>query len=149
MWTGKNYIKREFTNTEDESFEKVNPATEKVLGVFPKTSKETVDDVIAVAKEAFKKWKTFQTELDDSNLQYNVFFTEKSKHATALTLSALKKGANRIVSFGGDGTLNEVVQGILLSQTNVIDNVDLVVIGAGSSNDYEKTFDKKSWIEKI
>ena len=38
--------------------------------------------------KAFKKWKTFQTELDDSNLQYNVFFTEKSKHATALTLSA-------------------------------------------------------------
>lgn len=99
--------------------------------------------------KAFKKWKTFQTELDDSNLQYNVFFTEKSKHATALTLSALKKGANRIVSFGGDGTLNEVVQGILLSQTNVINNVDLVVIGAGSSNDFEKTFDKKSWIEKI
>ena len=48
--------------------------------------------------KAFKKWKTFQTELDDSNLQYNVFFTEKSKHATALTLSAYS-GSKKFITF--------------------------------------------------
>ena len=32
MWIGKNYIKREFVNSEEESFEKVNPSTGKVLG---------------------------------------------------------------------------------------------------------------------
>ena len=62
---------------------------------------------------------------------------------------AIKKGSNRIVSFGGDGTLNEVIQGMLLSPLNTNDDIDLVVIGAGSSNDFEKTFDKKSWMEKI
>ena len=57
MWTGKNYIKREFVNHEEESFEKINPSTEEVLGAFPKTSKETVDDTIATARDTFKLWK--------------------------------------------------------------------------------------------
>jgi len=99
--------------------------------------------------KASKKWRIFQSQLDRSNLSYNIFFTEKPKHATELTLLAIKKGSNRIVSFGGDGTLNEVIQGMLLSPLNTNDDIDLVVIGAGSSNDFEKTFDKKSWMEKI
>ena len=57
MWTGKNYIRRNFVNSEEESFEKINPSTEGVLGVFPKTSEKTVNDTIAFAREAFKRWK--------------------------------------------------------------------------------------------
>ena len=57
MWVGKNYIKGNFVNSEEESFEKINPATEEVLGVFPKTSEKTVNDTIALARESFKRWK--------------------------------------------------------------------------------------------
>ena len=99
--------------------------------------------------KALHKWKSFQTVLDNSNLTYKIFFTERPKHATDLTISAIKKGSRRIVSFGGDGTLNEILQGICLDTHFTINDIDLVVLGAGSSNDFEKTFDKKLWIEKI
>jgi len=99
--------------------------------------------------KALHKWKSFQSELDDSNLTYKIFFTERPKHATDLTISAMQKGSKRIVSFGGDGTLNEILQGMCLDTHFSINDIDLVVLGAGSSNDFEKTFDKKLWIEKI
>ena len=99
--------------------------------------------------KALQKWKRFQSELDGSNLTYKVFFTERPKHATDLTISAMQKGSKRIVSFGGDGTLNEILQGVCLDTHFSINDIDLVVLGAGSSNDFEKTFDKKLWIEKI
>jgi len=99
--------------------------------------------------KALQKWKRFQSELDGSNLTYKVFFTERPKHATDLTISAMQKGSKRIVSFGGDGTLNEILQGMCLDTHFSINDIDLVVLGAGSSNDFEKTFDKKLWIEKI
>jgi len=57
MWTGKNYIRRNFVNSEEEFFEKVNPSTEEVLGIFPNTSEKTVNDTVAFAREAFKHWK--------------------------------------------------------------------------------------------
>ena len=57
MWIGKNYIKRRFVNSQEESFEKINPSTEEVLGSFPKTPKETVDETIGFAREAFEFWK--------------------------------------------------------------------------------------------
>ena len=99
--------------------------------------------------KALQKWKRFQSELDGSNLTYKIFFTERPKHATDLTISAMQKGSKRIVSFGGDGTLNEILQGVCLDTHFSINDIDLVVLGAGSSNDFEKTFDKKLWIEKI
>ena len=52
--------------------------------------------------KALQKWKKFQSLLDNSNLTYKIFFTERPKHATDLTISAIKKGSTRIVSFGGD-----------------------------------------------
>ena len=40
------------------------------------------------------------------------------------------------MSFGGDGTLNEILQGICLDSHFSINDIDLVVLGAGSSNDF-------------
>ena len=40
-----------------------------------------------------------------------IVFTEKSGDGTSLTRDLLKKGFNRIVAIGGDGTINEVANG--------------------------------------
>ena len=103
----------------------------------------------AGAGQAQKRWEKFQTELDSANIDYTVHFTEAPNHATDLTNNAINNGAKRIVSFGGDGTLNEVIQGMVSPTPGFVGNLELVVLGAGSSNDFEKTFKAIPWIEKI
>lgn len=56
----KNYINGEWVpkRKNEESFESRNPAhVSQILGVFPESSKETVDEAVCAAKTAFKTWR--------------------------------------------------------------------------------------------
>ena len=44
-----------------------------------------------------------------------VFETQRSGHAIELATQAAEKGFDFIISAGGDGTLNQVVNGVLLA----------------------------------
>jgi len=106
-------------------------------------------NLTAGSGQAKKRWEKFQHELDATSISYTVHFTEGPNHATDLTKNVIKNGAKRIVSFGGDGTLNEIIQGMISTSPGFWGDLELVVVGAGSSNDFDKTFEKIPWIEKI
>jgi len=55
----KNYIGGRWVKSKSgETFENRNPAnTDEVVGIFQKSTPEDVDDAVAAAKEAFKKWR--------------------------------------------------------------------------------------------
>lgn len=57
-----------------------------------------------------------------------VLFTEYPGHATLLTETALKNGADIIVAAGGDGTVNEVAAAMINSE------IPLGILPAGSGN---------------
>ena len=63
--------------------------------------------------------------------------TQYKGHATQLAHSASKDGYDLVVCCGGDGTLNEVISGILHSEDN--QNIPLGYIPAGSTNDFAQT----------
>jgi len=73
--------------------------------------------------------------------------TTKPDDATRLAREAVESGAEIIVSYGGDGTLNEVIQGIARSQTA------LAVWAGGTSNvvarDLDMPFDTSKLADKI
>jgi len=93
MWVGKNYIKRNFEKYGLESFKKINPATGGVLGVFPKTSKETVDETIAGAREAFKLWRK-ESRVKRADFMFKVAqIVERRKDQIAKVVS-LETGKN-------------------------------------------------------
>lgn len=56
-------------------------------------------------------WPTLKSRLQAKSRDLSVLQTSAPKEATDLTRSALRAGAERIVSVGGDGTLHEVVNG--------------------------------------
>jgi diacylglycerol kinase family enzyme len=68
------------------------------------------------------------TRSDAHDVETKILFTEGPGHATALALDAKNHGFGRVVAVGGDGTLNEVAQGLFRSQ------IPMGIIARGSGN---------------
>lgn len=66
-------------------------------------------------------------------------FTQKKGDATLLAKNALKKGYKTIVSMGGDGTLNEVVNGFFENNKNINPQASLGILPFGSGGDFIRT----------
>jgi len=72
---------------------------------------------------------------DRLNFEYHVSWTPSSGSATALARQAAEQGADLIISVGGDGTINEIINGIIQSSTQPA----LGIIPAGWANDFIKS----------
>lgn len=62
-----------------------------------------------------------------------MFLTEHQGHARQLAQEVIQNGAHTIIASGGDGTVNEVVNGILESGKR---EVQLIIVPAGTGNDF-------------
>ncbi|WP_397364176.1 diacylglycerol/lipid kinase family protein [Olleya sp. R77988] len=83
-------------------------------------------------------WKKIQDKL---NTQFTIdfAFTTHPKHEIELTKIAIKKGITRFVIIGGDGTLNNFINGVF--SQNTVDHSDIAfgIIPIGTGNDWVKT----------
>jgi YegS/Rv2252/BmrU family lipid kinase len=75
-----------------------------------------------------------KAELDRRNLSYDTHFTNEPMEAVNVTQMVIEAGFTHIIAMGGDGTINEVVNGIVKSGTPY----PLGVIPAGSGNDFAR-----------
>jgi diacylglycerol kinase (ATP) len=73
-------------------------------------------------------------------LAHRIRETEGPGHAVELTREALRKGTRFVVAVGGDGTVQEVVNGMLEGDRPVADEAVLGVVAAGSGSDFVRTF---------
>jgi len=77
-----------------------------------------------------------ETSLTRHALDYDMVCTAQPGHAIQLTGDAIKDGVELIVAAGGDGTLNEVVNGLMRSKLAGGPQPTLGVICAGRGNDF-------------
>jgi len=68
-----------------------------------------------------------------------VFVTERAGHAVDLARAAAASGAGTVVAVGGDGTVNEVVNG-LVQEDRLVGSAALGIVAAGSGCDFARTF---------
>lgn len=87
-----------------------------------------------------KQWKEIQQLLNNKNIDFIVVFTQFSKHEIELVQNAIQKGFRNIISVGGDGTLHNVVNGIMLQRYTKTSNITIGVIPLGTGNDWIKTY---------
>jgi len=66
-------------------------------------------------------------------------FTSGPLDATLRTRQALREGFTRIVALGGDGTVNEVVNGFFEQGTNLYPDAELGLVEFGTGGDLRKT----------
>ncbi len=86
-----------------------------------------------------RRWPEFASRLRGCLPQFEVGFTEYSRHGVDLVRAAVKEGARHIVSVGGDGTHNEAVNGLFEGESLIADDVVLSVVPTGTGGDLRRT----------
>ncbi len=90
---------------------------------------------VADRRRAWRRWQAVEARLRREPLTFDVVFTEGVGHALALSQKAAQEGRyGAIVAAGGDGTVNEVVNGLCLAAGDGV-TVPLGVLPIGSAND--------------
>ena len=79
-------------------------------------------------------------KLTERALEFDVSYTERPRHATELARSAVDDGRKLVVAVGGDGTVHEVVNGIVGAGEEKARDVALGVVAAGTGCDFIRTF---------
>ena len=92
---------------------------------------------VAGAGRTAKKWPQIMALLKDVELRFEYDLTEAPGHAIELAKSAAKQGYRMVISVGGDGTINEIVNG--LYDAGSMADVMLGIIGTGTGSDYIRT----------
>jgi YegS/Rv2252/BmrU family lipid kinase len=70
------------------------------------------------------------------NLSFSLVRTEKPGHGIELTRQAVKEGCEVVVAAGGDGTVNEVVNGLMQSKLEGAAIPPMGVLCVGRGNDF-------------
>lgn len=96
----------------------------------------------AKGKRALRTWTKIKDLLDEQKVAYDYRFTEEVNDATSITKDALYKGCyHTIVAVGGDGTINEVVNGFFGDSGKPIDSeCAFAFVPCGTGCDFAKTF---------
>lgn len=87
-----------------------------------------------------KDWDIINDLLIKAKIDFQNAFTEFKEHAIKLSYESIEKGFRKFIVVGGDGTLNEVVNGIFTQ--NKIPSSDFLVamIPVGTGNDWCRMF---------
>jgi len=85
---------------------------------------------------AGRRWPAIKVELEKRLGPLEPSFTEAPGHATSLARAALAQGARRFVAVGGDGTVNETLNGLLDSSGRLgVPDAVLCPVPAGTANE--------------
>jgi diacylglycerol kinase (ATP) len=74
-----------------------------------------------------------------SGIEFEVTLSERRGHAVEIARRAVDEGCRYLVAVGGDGTIHEVVNGMMTS-TRTDPGLVFAVVPAGSGSDFIKTF---------
>lgn len=85
--------------------------------------------------KALERKNETETALKQAGLDFDLVITEYPRHGTELALKATQEGYTTIVSAGGDGSIHEVINGILQGMAAQPNNPKVGVMPLGSAND--------------
>ena len=83
-------------------------------------------------------WPRLREELHGEGAEFDHVFTEGPDHAVVLSRQAVADGCRLIAAVGGDGTIHEVVNGLVIDG-QVPEGVVLGAISCGTGSDFART----------
>lgn len=86
-----------------------------------------------------RRWPAIKGLLESFGFDFDFVFTEYPGHSRKLVLAAAHEGHKRFICIGGDGTLHNIVNGIMMQRTCPSEEIRVGVIPVGTGNDWVKT----------
>jgi len=85
---------------------------------------------------AIKRIPVIKELMDSYKLDYEIIQTNAQLHAIELAKQAVRDGFDAVISASGDGTANEVINGLMEMKAEKDHNVQLGVFPIGTGNDF-------------
>lgn len=100
--------------------------------------------------KTLKTWAEARSHLASSRIEFTERITTRAGEATAIARDALTSGIERVVAVGGDGTLNEVLNGYLTSSGEAVNqSAALGLIPSGTGSDFRRTIGLRGWRDAL
>jgi diacylglycerol kinase (ATP) len=87
-----------------------------------------------------RQWEGLAAKLAGLGIDAETVHTQRPGHATELVRSSLRGGPRLVVAVGGDGTVNEVVNGFFDGGETVAPDAELAVVPIGTGRDGVRTY---------
>ena len=87
-----------------------------------------------------KDWPLIAQILQREGIRYEPYFTDRRLHASIIARNKIKEGYSKIIVVGGDGTMNEVINGVFAQERIHTTKVMLGMISVGTGNDWARMF---------
>jgi diacylglycerol kinase (ATP) len=94
---------------------------------------------LAGNRKAGKQWPVLLDSLGGGAKRIDTFWSQYPGHSEALAASARRAGYDRVIAAGGDGTLNEVLNGLWWEEKGSMPSIGMVPFGTGC--DYVRNFE--------
>ena len=86
--------------------------------------------------EGLKSVPSIKQFFDDQAWTYNICLTERPWHAVEITQASVAAGYDVILGVGGDGTANEVINGLMQAQQTGLGRAAMGMLAVGRGNDF-------------
>jgi diacylglycerol kinase (ATP) len=84
--------------------------------------------------------KKIYRQMHDAGIGFEAFKTNYAGEAQTAAVQAIEVGFNKIVVAGGDGTLNEVINGVMSQNVKPSEELLIAQIPIGTGNDWRRTW---------
>jgi YegS/Rv2252/BmrU family lipid kinase len=96
----------------------------------------------AGSSKCSRDWPKIKKLLEEENFNMKIVFTEKQFHAIDLVKNAIEEeGFKKVLVVGGDGTLNEAVNGVFKQKKFKTREIILGIITVGTGNDWGRMYE--------
>lgn len=100
---------------------------------------------------AAKRLEGLCARLEQGGIAYTVEYSKEKNHATRLVEDGIIRGFRNIIAIGGDGTNNEVINGIMNQAIVSPQKIRYALLPGGTGNDWIKEYeipkDLNAWFE--
>jgi len=81
-------------------------------------------------------WNVIEHKFLEAKINFKLVQSDYKNHSESIARDFVNSGIKRIIIIGGDGTLNEVVNGIFSCSSSDYENVSIGMIPVGTGNDW-------------